>query len=199
MTFWSTVIITGWSHFGFMDGVVVRYSDVSRERTASIFEVTELVHVYAAVIWKKTSDACTKRSGGHRPNAGSDGGEEEIWLSTIYGSVVHNTYSLLWQCVMPEPVRGHCCLICTQVTLALNHALCWCKLRSMHIQRNCPWRAIRIIMYETEGLCMGTVVRNVNCSAVLSPMFTTTVYTGNLKECHPRCVYHNYSRSMIKE
>ena len=66
---------------------MVRYSDVSRERTASIFEVTELVHVYAAVIWKKTSDACTKRSGGHRPNAGSDGGGRG-------DMTVHN----LWQC-----------------------------------------------------------------------------------------------------
>jgi hypothetical protein len=54
---------------------VVRYSDVSRERTASIFEVTELVHVYAAVIWKKTCDACTKRSGGYRPITGGDGGK----------------------------------------------------------------------------------------------------------------------------
>jgi hypothetical protein len=54
---------------------VVRYSDVSRERTASIFEVTELAHVYAAVIWKKTCDACTKRFGGYRLIVGSDGGK----------------------------------------------------------------------------------------------------------------------------
>jgi hypothetical protein len=58
-----------------MDGVVVRYSDVSKEGTASIFEVTELVHVYAAVIWKKTFDACAKRFGGYRLITGSDGGK----------------------------------------------------------------------------------------------------------------------------
>jgi len=46
-----------------MEGVVLRYSDDSRERTASIFTVTELVHVYAAVIRKKTCDACTKSLG----------------------------------------------------------------------------------------------------------------------------------------
>jgi hypothetical protein len=54
---------------------VVRYSGVSTERTASFFEVTELVHVYAAVIWKKNCDACTKRFGCFRPITGSDGGK----------------------------------------------------------------------------------------------------------------------------
>ena len=54
---------------------MVIYSDVSTERTAPTFEVNELVHVYAAVIWKKTCDACTKRYGGCRPIAGSDGGK----------------------------------------------------------------------------------------------------------------------------
>jgi len=33
-------------------------------------------------------------------------------------------------------------------------------------------------MCETEGLCVGTLVRNVNCPAILLPMFTVTVYTG---------------------
>jgi hypothetical protein len=40
-----------------MGGVVVRYSEVSRERTVSFFEVSEMVHVHAAVTWKKTFDA----------------------------------------------------------------------------------------------------------------------------------------------
>ena len=40
-----------------------------------------------------------------------------------------------------------------------------------------------------------TVKRNKTC------FFMQWVYTlsGNLKECHPRCVYQNYSRSVIKE
>jgi len=28
---------------------------------------------------------------------------------------------------------------------------------------------------------------------------STGIPTSNLKECHPRCVYRNYSRSMIRE
>jgi hypothetical protein len=67
--------ITGCSHFGFMDGVVVRYSDVSRERTASIFEVTELVHVYAEVVWKWFVTLVKKRFGGYRPTTRSYGGK----------------------------------------------------------------------------------------------------------------------------
>jgi hypothetical protein len=34
--------------------------DISTFRTASIFIVSELVHMYTAVVWKKTCDGCTE-------------------------------------------------------------------------------------------------------------------------------------------
>jgi len=69
-----------------MDGVVARYSDVSRERIATIFDVTELVHMYAAVIWKKTCDAYTKRFGVISQSQAVTYGRKDM--------TVHN----LWQC-----------------------------------------------------------------------------------------------------
>ena len=92
---------------------MVRYSDDSRECTASIFTVTEMVHVYAADIWEKSCDACTKSLGVIGQPQVVVEGEGDMTGHNLWQCCPQESFTMLWPWGMPEPVRGHYCLIST--------------------------------------------------------------------------------------
>ena len=72
-----------WPSFGFLHDVVAKCTDVSEERTACIFRVTELVKVNALVIQWNQCVSCIRIVGDIWPVTAAEGGKYVLGLSWV--------------------------------------------------------------------------------------------------------------------